>query len=302
MTLRVPAPTVTAPDFASRSKTGRKKRVDTGTPRTHGLTTVTAPPETVSLYNRWAGMRGRCRNPRDGSYHNYGGRGITVCPEWEDFPTFHEWATANGYHPSLSLDRIDNDGNYEPSNCRWTDRKTQARNRRHRRMLTHRGRTQPVSVWAEEIGITTNSLLGRLRIGWSVERALTTPGLPPCGVAEDNPEFHRKETPAMAAKRRRREELRVVAKSMTTVELAEHFGVSLSVILPDLRAVGVKAKRRPPATKYAWETVTPEMWRDWSAREIAAFLGLHRPSAVSDYRKRHDIPKGVDGRSKRWQR
>lgn len=90
------------------------------------------------LYTVWEGMRSRCNNPNSAYYTYYGGRGIRVCIEWDDFMNFHDWAMQNGYEPSAkhgecTLDRIDVNGNYEPSNCRWVDMKTQLKNRRPRR-------------------------------------------------------------------------------------------------------------------------------------------------------------------------
>lgn len=83
------------------------------------------------VYNIWRLMLYRCDNPKHISYKYYGGRGITVCDEWrQNFEAFHDWAISNGYRDDLTLDRINTDGNYEPSNCRWTTMKVQASNRR----------------------------------------------------------------------------------------------------------------------------------------------------------------------------
>lgn len=87
------------------------------------------------LYKVWVGMRQRCKDPNHKSYKNYGGRGIRICKEWDDFEVFEDWAIANGYNPDASygectIDRINVDGDYEPTNCRWVDSKTQANNKR----------------------------------------------------------------------------------------------------------------------------------------------------------------------------
>lgn len=82
------------------------------------------------LYRIWQAMRDRTQNPRASRFSYYGGRGIAVCPQWEDFKVFRDWALSNGYASNLSIDRIDNDGDYEPANCRWATQQQQVQNRR----------------------------------------------------------------------------------------------------------------------------------------------------------------------------
>lgn len=86
----------------------------------------------TNLYRRWSDMKARCFNPNSCNYQYYGGRGITVCEEWLDFENFYNWAIANGYSKDLSLDRIDNDGDYTPDNCRWTTKSVQNMSMRHK--------------------------------------------------------------------------------------------------------------------------------------------------------------------------
>ena len=116
-------------------------------------------------------MRARCNNPNHTAYHRYGGRGITVCAAWQD--SFEAFLANMGERPSgTSLDRIDTNGNYEPSNCRWATAKEQARNCRSNRNLTFQGETLPVSQWAERASLSPRALTWRLNNGWPVEEAL----------------------------------------------------------------------------------------------------------------------------------
>lgn len=128
------------------------------------------------LYRIWRSMRERCSCEYSKVYRHYGGRGIHVCPEWNDFSVFREWAYANGYDPNAkrgksTIDRIDVDGNYEPGNCRFVDMAVQARNTRRSWMVEYDGRIQCISDWARELGIKRATLRYRLKNGWSIERA-----------------------------------------------------------------------------------------------------------------------------------
>lgn len=136
-----------------------------------------APGKPASrLYRIWHGMRGRCNNSADAAYDRYGGRGILICEEWQDFLKFEEWAHANGYADNLSVDRIDNDGPYSPANCRWATSKTQGRNRRNNLFVTFRGKTACLADHADDVGIKYSIVQQRVSVlGWPVERALTTP-------------------------------------------------------------------------------------------------------------------------------
>lgn len=127
------------------------------------------------LHKRWIGMRNRCRNPKNPRYPLYGGRGITICREWNDYKTFRGWAFESGYQPHLSLDRIDVNGPYAPWNCRWVTQRIQTRNQRRNRRITFKGRTKTLAGWADELGVNYYTLRSRFRLGWSAERAFTTP-------------------------------------------------------------------------------------------------------------------------------
>ena len=130
------------------------------------------PTEIVTLHQIWRSMILRCQQPKTKNFRDYGGRGIKVCERWQSFDNF---CADLGPRPSseLQIDRIDNNGNYEPENVRWATRAQQSRNRRSTVNLTFAGRTMCMKDWAAEVGIDPPVILGRLRRGWSVEQALT---------------------------------------------------------------------------------------------------------------------------------
>jgi hypothetical protein len=120
-------------------------------------------------------MKRRCSNPHDANFANYGGRGITVCQEWRQFEPFQQWALTNGYQEGLTIDRIDNDGNYEPGNCRWVTMSDQTRNSRRNITLSIDGEAVKLIEWADAHGIPPRILHNRLRRGWTPERTLSQP-------------------------------------------------------------------------------------------------------------------------------
>jgi hypothetical protein len=125
------------------------------------------------IYGVWRSMRTRCENKRDAAYPDYGGRGITVCERWLDFSNF--LADLGQPPEGMTLERVDNDGNYELSNCKWVSRLAQSRNRRNVIRITVNGETLCLSEWAERTGIDVRTLWARLKKGWSESAAVTTP-------------------------------------------------------------------------------------------------------------------------------
>lgn len=125
-------------------------------------------------YSRWKSMMQRCNDTNHVAYPRYGGAGVAVSERWRDFASF---LADMGECPGkeMTLDRIRNELGYEPGNCRWATTAEQNRNRAHCVSLTHNGITQNVTEWAAAVGMTPNALSMRLRLGWSVERALTQP-------------------------------------------------------------------------------------------------------------------------------
>lgn len=138
-----------------------------GCHRSHNMTNT-------RLYRIWGNIKSRCTNKNVRQYKDYGGKGIKVCSEWtQSFETFFHWAMANGYADDLTIDRIDVNGDYEPSNCRWATRKEQSLNRSDNHYLTYNDETKTIAEWSEITGIHRATIESRLKAGMTIEQALT---------------------------------------------------------------------------------------------------------------------------------
>lgn len=126
----------------------------------------------TAIYDIWKSMKGRCLNTKDKRYKSYGGRGITICDRWLKFEGFYE---DMGDQPNgMTIERIDNDRDYNKDNCKWATMKEQAQNRRTNVILSYKGIDLNVTQWAEKLGINSDKLYYRLKQGWSVDRIFAT--------------------------------------------------------------------------------------------------------------------------------
>lgn len=138
----------------------------------HNRTKYTGDP----IQTIWAGMKQRCYDPNQNRYNIYGGRGILIYQKWLDDPTkFYEWAYSNGYKEGLSIERVDNDKGYIPSNCKFIPLSKQAENRRTNNYIELNGKTKTLSKWCRDLGMNRGTVRGRLRRGWTVEEAFYIP-------------------------------------------------------------------------------------------------------------------------------
>lgn len=139
-------------------------------PKTHNMSFT---PEYACL----KGIKSRCHNPKNKKWHLYGGRGIKVCERWLGKDGLVNFVADMGLRPSPdhSIDRIDTNGHYEPNNCRWATTKVQNRNKRNNNYLEYKGEVKTLTDWAEQFGISRNTVTGRLNSGWTVEQALELP-------------------------------------------------------------------------------------------------------------------------------
>lgn len=129
----------------------------------------------TKTYRAWQNMRRRCTDPATPQFNDYGGRGITICPEWDTFSAF--LADMGEAPADKSLDRKDNNGGYSKANCRWATRREQTQNTRKNVFLAYRGKTLCVTEWARLVGLPLLTLYTRLHLGWSIKDALTIPAI-----------------------------------------------------------------------------------------------------------------------------
>ena len=127
------------------------------------------------LYKIWCSMHERCQRQKHKHYMSYGGRGIAVCEEWNEYIPFYDWAMANGYRDDLTIDRKDINGNYCPENCKWATNKEQQNNKRTNRVMVVNGISHTISEWAEITGIGKTTIRYRLNKGWTPEDVLLVP-------------------------------------------------------------------------------------------------------------------------------
>lgn len=127
------------------------------------------------LYETWCNMRKRCNNLANKRWENYGGKGVKVCAEWDDYEIFREWALSHGYADNLTIDRIDVNGDYCPENCRFADAKIQSNNTTRNIYVEYDGKTYTLSTLADYLGYTYSTIKHRYDRGWSIERIASQP-------------------------------------------------------------------------------------------------------------------------------
>lgn len=146
-----------------------RKSASTVANSTHGMTRT-------RIYKTWLGMIARCSGASGEKDHkHYRDKGVSVCDEWKSFETFLAWASASGYKDNLTIDRIDNDGDYTPENCRWATKIVQQNNTSKNVVIKAFGRSMTMAQWAREYGIRNGTLFARLKSGWDVEQAISIP-------------------------------------------------------------------------------------------------------------------------------
>ena len=156
--------------------TGHTKSCDCYKRQRTSETKITHGMSNSRLNHIWKTIHSRCELNSNKSYKDYGGRGITVCSEWKYFESFMEWAMENGYQEHLTIERINVNGNYEPSNCKWVTIKEQANNKTNNVFITYKGETKTLAQWAEYLDLPYKTLYNRLKfLKWSIEETFEKP-------------------------------------------------------------------------------------------------------------------------------
>ena len=127
------------------------------------------------IYKTWSAMKRRCHNPHDTSYYRYGGKGIEICDEWNNFDNFYAWAISNGYSDNLTIDRIDNQKGYQPDNCRWATQKVQANNKTNNHKVCYKDKYYTIAQLSDMFNIPYKKLWKRIKLNWDIEKAVSTP-------------------------------------------------------------------------------------------------------------------------------
>lgn len=141
---------------------------------THGFSGGRRGPQ--KLYRIWRNMKSRCNNKNTPKFKNHGGRGISICKEWNSYENFHRWAVSNGYSDTLTIDRRDNNEGYSPENCRWVTARDQGNNKRTNHLVTIGRTTKTITEWCDGDRKKAHAIYGRInRYGWTPEKALLTP-------------------------------------------------------------------------------------------------------------------------------
>lgn len=144
-------------------------------PSNHRFSVTHGEAKKSKEYEAWCKIKGRCFNPNNKSFYNYGGRGVTVCDRWRlSFTNFLE-DVGRAPSPKHSIDRIDNSGNYEPGNVRWATDIQQANNKRNNRFVEYKGQVKTIGRWCDELQINRFTIESRLKRNWSITKALETP-------------------------------------------------------------------------------------------------------------------------------
>lgn len=139
--------------------------------KTHGMS------KTTRLYRIWANMKSRCNNKNFPRYKDYGGRGIKICTEWKKFEVFMEWSIENGYRDDLTIERIDNDKGYDPSNCKFIPRSEQQKNQRSNKRIEFNNEIKTIAEWGRDARFQANdaTIRRRLKLGWTDQDAISLP-------------------------------------------------------------------------------------------------------------------------------